>query len=867
LYKSMYGKDYPVYTDKNYELMSESAGVKNFAKEKILDRFVNSFLVTASKEEIEEKEKILYVKLNQGRKKEFRILTKIVEQDGSVDVKKAAMCPEAVSFVKSLVSLGEQKLSGNYENLPCVYGENEVSYPFLTGETLQHKMKDYAQEDNIQAVEESLRRFYETYFVDRKKAAGYQNEEFCKVFGDYPGKEYYECVSPANVDLICANIFVGGSEDKIIDYEWVFPFEVPVAFIMWRMIHELYTQIPKLNTLCTEELMMEKFGIEYSDCEIFMKWTMHFVYEYVGSDPLDAYRKPRLHVDLQKLAAETNGKKVMQAKLYYDLGSGMNEADTMQQQVMLDRERFTVTFDLSKLQGVRAIRWNPAQGQMCQVKVESLDCGEKAELLPWGYHIQKDEQTTVFLTKDPYYFIQAWDPAKVQKITIRGSIHYLEMDDIDRLTREEMERQQRQAAEQAVKDAKEARERERQRQLQEAEAALEAQRIAAQGKKAKLKRVIKKVIGREEQPVVSVAEQPKRSATCVGSADQFAYVNNDLNVAGWAFDTEYKMSEPHIAFYKGDEKVGEFNYFVIFRWDVAEVLKNPEAESCGFAFMAEVQTPVDLKMYLEYDTEVGPGKFLLGTVPGNKAKSPDDEILIFPTEDVKSLGNIRYFELKRVRKEKYIYPPVISQETIDIIIPVYNGLEYFDALFSSIEKTRMSYRLIIVDDKSPDVRVREYLDQYAAAHSNVVLLRNEENMGFLPSVNRALAMAEHHVALVNTDVEVPAGWLERLMLPILTKEKVASSTPFTTCGTICSFPNFCEDNEIFEGMKLREIDDVFDKIKPQYPVMPTGIGFCMGMNLDAIREVGLLDAETFGKGYGEENDWCQRAIKAGYENV
>ena len=41
----------------------------------------------------------------------------------------------------------------------------------------------------------------------------------------------------------------------------------------------------------------------------------------------------------------------------------------------------------------------------------------------------------------------------------------------------------------------------------------------------------------------------------------------------------------------------------------------------------------------------------------------------------------------------------------------------------------------------------------------------------------------------------------------------------------------------------------------------------MGMNIKAVREVGLLDEENFGKGYGEENDWCQRAIAAGYENV
>ena len=68
-------------------------------------------------------------------------------------------------------------------------------------------------------------------------------------------------------------------------------------------------------------------------------------------------------------------------------------------------------------------------------------------------------------------------------------------------------------------------------------------------------------------------------------------------------------------------------------------------------------------------------------------------------------------------------------------------------------------------------------------------------------------------------------------------------------------------------MPLWEIDDEFRMIRPQYPAMPTGVGFCMGMNLKAIREVGLLDEENFGKGYGEENDWCQRAIAAGYENV
>ena len=74
------------------------------------------------------------------------------------------------------------------------------------------------------------------------------------------------------------------------------------------------------------------------------------------------------------------------------------------------------------------------------------------------------------------------------------------------------------------------------------------------------------------------------------------------------------------------------------------------------------------------------------------------------------------------------------------------------------------------------------------------------------------------------------------MLPIFAKEKIATTTPFTTCGTICSFPDFCRDNKLFEGMPLWEIDDEFRMIRPQYPAMPTGVGFCMGRTSEKATE-------------------------------
>ncbi len=84
------------------------------------------------------------------------------------------------------------------------------------------------------------------------------------------------------------------------------------------------------------------------------------------------------------------------------------------------------------------------------------------------------------------------------------------------------------------------------------------------------------------------------------------------------------------------------------------------------------------------------------------------------------------------------------------------------------------------------------------------------------------------------------------------KGKYCNHYTFTTCGTICSFPDFCRDNKLFENAAV-EIEDEFRMIpSPQYPAMPTGGGLLHGMNLKAIQEVGLLDEEISRKRLREE---------------
>src|SRR5262249_53538978 len=145
------------------------------------------------------------------------------------------------------------------------------------------------------------------------------------------------------------------------------------------------------------------------------------------------------------------------------------------------------------------------------------------------------------------------------------------------------------------------------------------------------------------------------------------------------------------------------------------------------------------------------------------------------------------------------------------------------------------------------------------------LIRNEVNLGFVSTCNRAVKLARNHFVILNTDVELPPKWLERLMAPIYANPNVASVTPFTNAGTICSFPNFVCDNNLLNGWTVDEIDHFFAQLaEPSSINMPTGIGFCMAFNRHVVEKIGMFDHEMFESGYGEENDWCMRASMRGF---
>ncbi len=212
-----------------------------------------------------------------------------------------------------------------------------------------------------------------------------------------------------------------------------------------------------------------------------------------------------------------------------------------------------------------------------------------------------------------------------------------------------------------------------------------------------------------------------------------------------------------------------------------------------------------------------------------------------------------------------------ERRPVDIILPVYNSVDLLKGCLESVAAcTDLTFdNLIIVDDGSTDERVKEVLGGLDGNGRNVTVLVNDENIGFVRSVNRGMRMSESNdVIILNSDTIVTENWVDKLQRAAYSMPDVATVTPFSNNATICSIPRFLENNQIPEGFDIRSFGRFIEDISLRYyPEIPTGIGFCMYIRRSVLQEVGLFDEEVFGRGYGEENDFCMRAMKRGYRNI
>lgn len=203
-----------------------------------------------------------------------------------------------------------------------------------------------------------------------------------------------------------------------------------------------------------------------------------------------------------------------------------------------------------------------------------------------------------------------------------------------------------------------------------------------------------------------------------------------------------------------------------------------------------------------------------------------------------------------------------------VIVPVFNALEQTRACLESVSRTvPPQTQVLVIDDASTDQRVLPLLQSWVdEARPYRRLITHQKNRGFVATANHGMQTAVTDLVLLNSDTEVTHGWLEHLADCLDSDISIATATPWSNNGEIVSIPKFCTANPV-----PKNIPTIASLIaacgSPVYPEMPTAVGFCMAISLQAIKLIGLFDEDAFGLGYGEENDFCQRAEQAGLRNV
>lgn len=206
--------------------------------------------------------------------------------------------------------------------------------------------------------------------------------------------------------------------------------------------------------------------------------------------------------------------------------------------------------------------------------------------------------------------------------------------------------------------------------------------------------------------------------------------------------------------------------------------------------------------------------------------------------------------------------------TVSVVILNWNGRKFLEKFLPSVVANSGGAEIIIADNASSDDSVSWLKNNYP--HLKVIV--NETNWGFARGYNEALKLidAEYYL-LLNSDIEVPPGWIDPLVSLMEKHPEVAACQPkiisyhqpgyFEYAGAAGGFIDrygypFCRGRIFTELEKDRGQYD--DNVEVFWAT-----GACLMVRASCYHEVGGMDNDFFA--HMEEIDLCWRLKNAGYK--
>lgn len=209
------------------------------------------------------------------------------------------------------------------------------------------------------------------------------------------------------------------------------------------------------------------------------------------------------------------------------------------------------------------------------------------------------------------------------------------------------------------------------------------------------------------------------------------------------------------------------------------------------------------------------------------------------------------------------------KQKVTIVIPVYADWASLKDCIESLKKCIdfQKNKVLLINDCGPDV---EYMEKSILSaitgFDGFLYYRNKKNLGFVKTCNRAvneLDETDNDILLLNSDTKVTQGFLEEMQNVLYCEKNIGAVSPRSNNATICTIPISAIKEKGIEAARSYRLFMKYNNKFPKYSIAPTAHGFCILIRRSLIDKYGLFDT-VFGKGYGEEVDFCRRIKNHGW---
>jgi GT2 family glycosyltransferase len=212
---------------------------------------------------------------------------------------------------------------------------------------------------------------------------------------------------------------------------------------------------------------------------------------------------------------------------------------------------------------------------------------------------------------------------------------------------------------------------------------------------------------------------------------------------------------------------------------------------------------------------------------------------------------------------------VVNSPKISVIIPVYKDIQVTKSCIDSVLKFRSIERdrIIIIHDASPEQGMNNFLSEYLD-QSNIEIITNATNLGFIGAVNLGMRQAPAgHMVLLNSDTVLHSDIFSAFLKINETDHNIGTITPISNNATVFTYPHPALPVLKLEDITWSDVAKFLEKRNGYQTVrVPTGHGFCLFIS-DRARQFDVSFSSAFGRGYGEENELCERLSDRGLIHV